>query len=294
MIKKLNVLVLDDNKIIVESLTKRIQSSAVRNLEFTNLQIVVHHLELPLQDDQQAAGQIKAAIKTMDIDILLLDREFHSIIDPKVGEEHSRLNGEKLYLKKHENSKKIEDILARLQEKDFHGVSGVIVYTYLEPDSFEESGAIRARLEEILGDKFDRDAIEVIQTNLEIYQGTGRKLYVYEDVPAHEELESIGEKGEFVLYGRFMGEILYNRIVSLRKIKRYGKLFLAKTALMQRNTILLFLVFTGLNIGATIMCDILKEKINRWGLLAFGVVLAIGLPLSVLWKKPEWVVTVDD
>lgn len=294
MKKKVNVLILDDIEIVAENITKRIERASLINLPFTNLQVVPHYLKIDHNDEKKAAQDIALTITGHKIDVLLLDRGFYNVVELKEGNNYGSLNETKLYGIMGDKGKMIETILKETPPHTFDDISGVVVYTYIPDDNVYEASEIKEKIAQLLPEKFDEDAIEVVQTNLEIYNLAKLKLYNVQDVPEHPDLQSWGDKSGFVLYGLFMGEILYHRVISIIKFKKYGKIFLDKKARMQRNIFFLFFIFTGLNIGATVLCELLAKPMTYIGLLILAIVFALGLPLLILWLKPELIINVDD
>ena len=293
MTTRINALILDDNKIIADCILKRIFKANESNLPFTNVDLVPHFMALDLSNLDKSAALLGDAITLKAIDILLLDRGFYTLIDPSVDSSYHALEPALLYSRKDDAGIKIEEILGRVPKEKFKQIKGVIVYTY-DDEKYIEPAQIKELIRNVLPSGFDKDAIDVVLTYAEIYDLARLKLYRMKNVANATELESIGGKSDFMLYGLFMGEILYHRTISLIN-KRRAKRLQAKRNQALRNVLLLFGVFTSLNLGAASLYSLL----SRGGsadlmLMVVSLVFALILPVLILRLKPEWIISLDD
>lgn len=294
MRKKLEVLILDDNEIIGDCIRKRIFKANESNFSFTKLEIIPHYFYIDLENIQQSIDKISSEIIVKKIDVLLLDRGFFKIVDPSTDSTYRNLSSKYLYCKKDDQGRQIEEILGLIPKEKFKNISGVIVYTYDSGPWYIEPAQIKQSIKELLPEKFDKNAIDVVMTNTEVYSLANLKLYNQREVKDFPELKSIGNKSEFMLYGLFMGEILYHRIVSLIEKKREKVLENKKTKI-QRNVIFLFIIFTALNLGAEALYSLLSMNLGNDYLLFFmSAGFALLLPILILILKPEWIINFEE
>jgi hypothetical protein len=293
MTTRINALILDDNRIIADNILKRIFKANESNLPFTNLDLVPHFLALDLSNLDTSAKSLGDEITLKEIDILLLDRGFYTLIDPTVDSAYAALDPASLYSRTDDTGIKIEKILAHVPKERFKQIKAVIVYTY-DDETYVEAAQIKEWIREVLPDTFDKSSIDVVLTYPEIYDLAKSKLYRMKSVPNLPELESIGSKSDFVLYGLFMGEILYHRVIALVTRQRARRLQ-AKRNQTIRNLFLLFAIFTCLNLGASSLYSLLSKGKNAdLILMLVSLAFALILPVLILRLKPEWIISIED
>lgn len=294
MAKKVNVLILDDNEIIADNVKKRIFKANESHSASLGFEVIPHHIIIDINNLSDAAEKITAEVTSKKIDVLLLDRGFYNIIDPVTEQKYRSLDSNMLYCRKGDKGHNIEDILRLIHKDTFKGVSSVIIYTY-DDETYSEPALIKQVIRDVLPPQFDKNAIDVILTYPEIYKLSDLKLYKEPtDVNGFSDIELIGPKSDFMLYGLFMGEILYHRTVSLVK-KRQQNLFQARKTHLQRRLFLFFGIFTFLNLGANALYNLLsRDTHTNFLLLITSLAFALILPALILQIKPEWVIDIED
>lgn len=208
------VLILDDVKIIGDAIEKRIFKANASNYRTSNIKIIPHYLFVDHTNREKAARKIASVIALERIDILILDRGFSTLIDPSENKKYEHLDEGKLYSHKDSGSEDIEDIIRLIPQKNLDKIEGVIIYTY-DGSPYSEPEQIKHLYKEILPKQISSEYIEVVLPKQEVYDLANLKLYNFEKVQNHAELESFGRKSDFMLYGLFMGEILYHRTLNL-------------------------------------------------------------------------------
>ncbi len=295
MPNSLSILILDDNEIIAACIEKRLLKASQTFFETTQLEIIPTYLRLSNSDAIKAGKEIENYLKENEVDFLLLDRGFFDIIDPnKINDES--LDSEKLYIRKDAKGLKINDILSNVNFSKVKEFKGVILYTYDEPSHtsewYIEPAQIRQDLIMSFGKKINPDYIDIVLTNTEVYQLASLKLYEYKPKQVGEYLES-GNKSAFMLYGLFMGEILYHRILKIYDKQQRNKLR-AKKGSVKTQLILLFIVFTALSIGGNAIYALtIKQIKSDVGLLLLSLVFSILFPILILVLKPGWVIDLN-
>lgn len=291
--KQVNVLILDDIGIIADCVKKRIFKANESHSAFTGLELLPHHITVDNNNLSEAAKKIAVEITSKKIDVLLLDRGFYNIIDPVTDTKYGSLDSNMLYCRKGDKGNDIEEILRLIPKDTFNCVSSVILYTY-DDETYSEPAQIKQVIRDVLPTQFDKNDIDVILTYPEIYGLSNLKLYVCKDVKGFPDIESIGPKSGFMLYGLFMGEILYHRTVSLVN-KQQQKRFQEKRAHLQRRLFLFFGIFTFLNIGANALYNLLSRGPQTdLFLLLISLAFALILPALILKVKPEWIIDIED
>jgi hypothetical protein len=293
--KQVNVLILDDNEIIADNVKKRISKANESHSASAGFEVLPHHITIDINNLSDAAEKITAEVISKRIDVLLLDRGFYNIIDPVTNRQYGSLDSDMLYCRKGDKGHIIEEILRLIHKDTFKSVSSVIIYTYDDAESYSEPALIKQAIRDVLPPQFDKNAIDVILTYPEIYELSELKLYKDPiDVNGFPDIELIGPKSDFMLYGLFMGEILYHRTVSLIKKRQYN-LFQERRAHLQIRLFLFFGIFTFLNLGANALYNLLSRgKPTDVLLLLTSLAFALILPWLILMIKPELVIDIED
>jgi Na+-transporting NADH:ubiquinone oxidoreductase subunit NqrB len=129
-------------------------------------------------------------------------------------------------------------------------------------------------------------------SNSEIYKLAGLKLYADAE-NSQPNFFKLGLKADFKLYGLFIGEILYHKVISMINQREHTK-FIAKKKLLVRNIFVLFFVFTGLSLGGNVLYNMLVRNINNYLLLVLSIIFSVLMPLFILLIKPELVISIDN
>ena len=224
---RINALILDDNWIVGDCIKKRIFKANEAEFSSEEINVKPFYLEVDTLDKENAARIIESFIINNEINFLLLDRGFYNLIDPKSLVGHENLQPEKLYLNKKDKGIKIEQILKCISKDKMKSLKGVIIYTYDMEGTYIEPAQIRQNILEILPITFKKENIDIVLTNSEIYSLSSLQLYGNEADKNNPELIISGTKSDFMLYGLFIGEILYHRIISIvqkeREIQKINK-----------------------------------------------------------------------
>ena len=152
----------------------------------------------------------------------MLDRGLYNLIDPNSKECTApgleELDKQYLYIVTGASGVKIEEVLPYIRFSRLNSLKGVILYTYDDPTRTSEHSIepaeIASDLSEIIGKGLSPEYIHVIGTNSEIYHLAGINLYI-NDSSLYVGFTATGKRSDFMLYGLFMGEILYHRIVGM-------------------------------------------------------------------------------
>lgn len=294
--KKYNALILDDNEFVGDNIRKRIYKANTSNYSYSGVEIIPHFLTIDISDLSKAAKSIINYINANKIDYLLLDRGFYFVIDPSSNETYNNLDNKYIYTKKKDlkNGVKIEKILELTSKKEYNRIKGIIVYTYDANEDYIEPAQIRQTFLNIMPENFNEKNIEIILTNSEVYKLSGLNLYIDSELPENKEMTITGLKSDFKLYGLFMGEILYHRMISMLN-KEQERRFISKQKMIIRNFIILFFTFTFLSIGGNASYQMLYNKIHsNIFLLVISVVFAVLLPLFILAVKPNLLINIED
>lgn len=297
MAKTYNILLLDDNDIIADSIKKRLLRASQFFYEPNQIAINPIHLKIDIGNLNDARQTIEKCITDNNITILLLDRGFFDIIDPVIQTKIAGLDSNTLYMRKAEKGIKVTEILKEINFSKIKSIQGVVLYTYNEPvitsEWYVEPELIKKDIKEIIGSRLNPDYIDIVLTNSEIYQLANLQLYDNNPRNIGEYLE-LGKKSDFKLYGLFMGEILYHRILKLIDRRQKQALSRKKNSLNTK-LVLLFIIFTSLSIGGNAIYTIAIQKIqSNLGLLLLSIVFSIVFPVLILIVKPQWIISLDD
>ncbi|MBL7137041.1 MAG: hypothetical protein ISS81_10720 [Candidatus Marinimicrobia bacterium] len=293
MNKTINVLILDDNELVVECLTEKFLTTNQLFCEMTNINIVPYYLKIDLIE---GAVQIEEYLIKNSIHYLLLDRGFITIYDPE-NISNSKLNKDKLYISKSEKSIKINEILKKVNFNKIKKLDGAILYTYDEPEATSEwyvkPETIKQDLKNIIGNKVDKENIEVILTNSEIYKYANYRLFDLQQEKTDDRYIILGEKADFKLYGLFLGEILYHRV--LKFVNKKHQIFIkARKTNINRKVLLLFIIMSSLTIGANSLYGIVSRYIDNNVIVCLSsLIFSLILPIIILFVKPEWIIDIE-
>lgn len=297
MAKTYNVLILDDNDIIASCIHKRLLKVSQTFFETTQIDINPIHLQIDITNLNEAGQRIEKNIVDNNIHFLLLDRGFFEIIDPSIQTNIPVLEKNTLYIVKDTKSIKITEILKEVNFSKTKSLKGVVLYTFDEPsltsEWYVEPAQIKKELKQTIGDKLNPDNIDIVLTNSEIYHLANLALYDNNPKQISNYL-GLGKKSDFMLYGLFIGEILYHRILKIID-KQQKKTLSKKRSSLNTKLIWLFIIFTSLSIGGNAIYTFAMEKIqSTLGLILLSMVFSVAFPLLILIIKPEWIISIDD
>ena len=252
--KKIDILILDDNFIVARKVKKRLFDADNNYRHDTGIQIYTHYLEIDNNNPIKAAKDVNNYIKEKEIKYLLLDRGFGTIIDPTL------LNDEKLekdYLYKDNTVADaeylIEDLLkeiSKIEHNELRKIKGVIVYTYDDEREIQKEGEVIR--DEIINELVNilpkKCRIDVLLSYSTIYKVAGVDLYEGYD---GEGFVKLGKKDEFILYGIFVGELLYHKLQQMINIRK-SKIVNEKRVLLAVRILILYLIFISINVKESI------------------------------------------
>lgn len=296
MYKNCDVLILDDNKIIAKCILSRMLKANESFKDITQININPTHLHIDTNNIKNTIRLIESNILDNCPQFLLVDRGLFEIFDPSLKDIEGLDKGS-LYIKTGWKNIKITEILKEINFSRFKNFKGLILYTYDEPsltsEWYVDPVSIKRELKSIVGEKIDIENIDIVLTNSEIYNLANLTLYDKNSKQIGEYLE-LGKKSNFMLYGLFMGEILYHRLIKILE-KQKSKTLLRKKGLLKSKIFILFIIFTSLSIGGSALYSILYEKIKSpEGLLFLSLVFSILFPFLLLILRPELVISIDD
>ena len=295
--KNLNVLVLDDNPIVVDSIQKRIAKLDEYFVDATSTSLTVFNVKVPVYNSKDAGKIVEDFLILNSIDFLLLDRGFFNLVDP-VNVPNEGLHPDYLYVPIEKDRLIITEILAEISFKQVRRLKGIIVYTFDEPyqtsEWYVEPAQIKKQIAGFVGNRVNADDILVVLTNTGLYDLAGINIYDRAGEKFNENFIYQGRKSDFALYGLFVGEMLYHRIHWL--LERQRKRLSGKKQIQSlRKLVLLYVVLTALSIGGNAAYSWIFQQLpdNRY-LFFISILLALILPLFVLLLKPEWLIDLDE
>ena len=291
--KVYNVLILDDVKEIGDCISDRMKCVNSFYSSRFGIRIEPHYIRVDIKNPV-IAEEIAQCINTNKIDYLLLDRGFSPILNSE-EEKLQNLDSEHLWAEK--KSVWIEAILQKIPQETYNQIKGIIIYTYDPRKGTVESlpSFIIDKCVSVLPKKFNEDnIIDVFSSYPEIYEVAELKLkpYPYDDSINYRDM---GKKPDLKLYGLFMGEILYHRVISMIN-QREKKRLIEKKHFYIKNILILFFVFTGLSIGGNALYNMLVQStgFNLLSLLVISAVFSLFLPIFLLLTKPKSLISIDN
>jgi len=285
MNKNYNILVLDDNPVIVKSIIHRISNLNDSYSYQFNFTINSHYYDINLANYNHKS--LSNFIKAKNITHLALDRGFFEL----------SINDDLVLTKKNGAIKKIDELLRPIDFTRLKQVKRAIVYTYDEPDKasewYVESSALQNEMADCLGGRFQKSDIDVIRSNSEIYQYSGVNLYEKEGEPYDNEYNILGLIPDFKLYGLFLGELIYHRVL-LTIIQSRKQQAVKKKKSRVLNVVLLYIMLTSIAIGANSIYDLFESTKVKPFLIYVAVVLGLILPVFIIIAKPDILLSIDD
>jgi hypothetical protein len=293
MKKEYNVLILDDIEIVGVRIAERFSNASSSNFSFTGVKITPHFETIDISDINKAVQKIEYEINTKKIDYLLLDRGLCRILNANDVSNYQYLSNDYLYASNCGKVILIEEILNLISKEIYSKIKGIIIYTFDHTPVL--ANTIKQLYINILPKNFEEKNIQIILSNSEIYRFAGLSLYSTDKkLPKGTPFASVGLKSDFILYGLFMGEILYHRVISMINNKKQEK-FIAKQKLGIRNILILFFTFTALSIGGNVLYDMFLPAIeNKYLLLVCSIVFSLLIPLFILLVKPQLIISIDE
>lgn len=291
--KKINVLILDDNYIIARKVKKRLFDADNSYRYDSGIQIYLYYLEIDNDSPEKAAKAVNLCIKENEIKYLLLDRGFGKIIDP-ISLKNEELEKDFLYKDNTVVGYNIEDLLKEINKIKKNGlrkIKGAIVYTYDDYSEMNKEGEVIR--EEIINELINilpkRCSIDVLLSYSTIYKVAGVDLY---EGYTGEGVIKLGRKDQFVLYGIFIGELLYHKLLQMINIRK-SKIIKEKQVRLFVRIIILYLIFVSINIGGNALySQFFAGKSALIGLVSISFALLI--PFIVLVLKPNLLIDIDE
>lgn len=302
--KTINALIIDDHPIVGEALRNRIADASQENRPFGQIGIVPHYLHISTGDERELARKIASAIHSNHVSVLVLDRGIYEIVTAvQTGQDRDKESAERMVYRKGpwERGKMIEGIFAHLKSDPvLQQIRSVILYSYDDDDSAGR-GVIANALASVFSPIVPEDQIDLILTRSEIYAKAKVDLYLNDAPSIGNDLFPIGREADFAIYGHLLGEIIYHRILALRKRRLRTALQIKKWKVM-RNVVYLYLILMSVSIGSAALFEwlnhlqFLPASEGARTVLIVGAALSLGvfLPLWVLALKPEWLIEIDE
>lgn len=291
--KRINILILEDNFVIAQKIKSRLFKANEIYAHQSGVEIFPYYLEVDNENPEIAAIKANEYIKLHDIEYLLLDRSFGSIIEPKPNNEEEH-DVEYLYK---DNTKKgyyIEELLKSISCTPKHNltrIKGIVVYTYDNyMDENKQGEIIKAEIEEELKKSVhSKCKIDILLAYTNIYKLAEINIYEGYSAPG---IIKFGRKKDFVLYGIFAGELLYHKLLQMINIKNMEILSQKKTKIFYRLSIL-YTVFISISIGSN---AIYAHFFSGNGIIINIVMLLFGIlvPFLVLVLDPSILIDLDE
>jgi len=294
--KKLNILILDDNFVIGHKVKKRLFTANSTYKDETGFEIFPFYIEIDNVNPKIASKEVNNFVRENNIQYLLLDRGFGELIEPQ---ENNELDFDVSYIYRNmsKGGFKIEQLLShwkQINNNSLKDIKGLIVYTYddyFEADKPKQGEVIKEeiinKLDSILPSKCKFDVLLAYSNiykiaNVDLYEG-------YNDETG---IIKLGKKNGFLLYGIFVGELLYHKLIQMTSVRSASNIKSKKTRLFYR-LIILYLIFISLNLGSSAIFSYLFEKSN----LAIGLLslfFGIFIPFLILLLRPSLLIDIDE
>nr|VFK65273.1 MAG: hypothetical protein BECKUNK1418G_GA0071005_106011 [Candidatus Kentron sp. UNK]VFK71401.1 MAG: hypothetical protein BECKUNK1418H_GA0071006_106411 [Candidatus Kentron sp. UNK] len=292
----INVLIVDDNPVTSDYIKKRLEKLNEQFAEESIASIKPFHCAFSVIDPREAGQKVENCIISNSIDLLLLDRGFFDVVDPKNIPDR-KLDDSYLFTRRNQKSVEITEILQNVSFGEIKKLKGIIVYAFDDPyqtsEYYVEEAQVKREIKDIVGEKIDTDNIEVLLTNTGIYHLARINIYATAG-KEYDEYVSLGSKADFSLYGLFVGKMLYHRIIKTME-RNSKKIMRNKQAYAKRNILLLFMMFSALNIGGNAAYNMLIEQTSNNNILfLLSLVFSLAIPFFVLLLRPEWLISIDD
>lgn len=294
---RINVLILDDIFVVGDNVKTRIFADDESYKHDLGFKIHPYYCsEINDKNLKEAAHIVNEEIRKNNIKYLLLDRGFGKIIEP--GQDNFEgLEAGYLYKDNTVSGFKIEHLLEeldRIEKNSLHYIKGIIVYTH---DDYREQSPDKygTVVKEEIIDKLKiipslkNCKVDVLLAYSEIYKIAEIDLY---EGYAGEGVIRIGKKNEFILYGTFVGKLLYHKLIQMISVKR-SNLIKEKKVLLFYRLIILYLIFISISVGGN---AIFSYLFNQGGFIVGLISLAFGIliPLIILLLKPSILIDINE
>lgn len=294
---RINVLILDDIFVVGDNVKTRIFADDESYRHDLGLKIHPYYCnEINDKNLKEASCIVNEEIRKNDIEYLLLDRGFGKIIE--LGHDnYPELEAGFLYKDNTANGFKIEHLLEeldRINENSLHHIKGIIVYTH---DDYREQNPDKygTIVKEEIIDKLKRipslkkTRIDVLLAYSEIYKIAEIDLY---EGYAGKGVIKLGKKNEFILYGIFIGKLLYHKLIQMINIRRVN-LIKEKKLLLFYRLIILYIIFISISVGGN---AIFSYLFKQGGFIVGIISLLFGIliPFAVLLLKPSILIDIND
>jgi hypothetical protein len=289
--KKINILILDDNFVIANKIKKRLFEADNSYRYNSGIQIFPYYLEVDNDNPFEAAKVVNNYIKENEIQYLLLDRGFGKIIEPTISDSEN-LNNEYLYKDNTVVGYFVENLLKeinKIKHNELKNIKGVIVYTYDDYRELKKESEIVK--EEIINELISilpkRCSVDVLLSYSNLYKTAGVSLY---ECYSGEGTIRLGRKEHFLLYGLFMGELLYHKLLQMINA-RTSELIKNKQMLISIRIVVLYLIFISINIGANALYSSFFQGKNV--LIVVSIFFSILIPFVILFFKPSLLIDLE-
>jgi hypothetical protein len=291
--KSIKVLILDDNFVIANKVKSKLFNASNGYKIDSGIEIFPHYLKVDNNDPAVAAITVNNYLRQHEITYLLLDRGFGHIVDSSVGT-NDNLEANSLYKDNSIKGYYIEELLSQIKGVKNNALSqikGVIVYTYDNYlDVNKEGEVIKGEIIYELKDLLHTMCkIDVLLTYTDIYKIAEIDLY---EGYTGEGLVKIGLKRDFVLYGMFVGELLYHKLLQMINARNYN-LIKKKRGRLVSSLVILYSVLICINLGVNaISLYLLKDNNIIAG--ALSLLFGLLLPIVILWLKPSILLDIEE
>jgi hypothetical protein len=290
--KTVNILILDDNFVIAKKIKKRLFDADFVYRRNTNIQLIPHYLHVDNVSYEKAAVTVNSYVLENNIHYLLLDRGFGTIIEPKQNDYNFDYNY--IYKDNAKGGYYIENLLLNwksLKNSSIPKINGAIVYTYDDYRELNKQGdVIKQEIEEELKRILPKKCkIDVLLAYTDIYKIAEVDLYMGY---AGEGVIKLGKKNEFHLYGIFVGELLYHKLIQMIAIRRVENISESKMKMFFR-MLILYAIFISISVGGNAVFTYLfadNKQVVGFISLAFGLIV----PLIILFLKPTLLLDIGE
>ncbi|MEZ4828974.1 MAG: hypothetical protein R3C61_22210 [Bacteroidia bacterium] len=291
--KKINVLILDDNFVIANKVKRRLFSANRSYRIDSGIEIYPHYLEIDNTNPKISAKSVDDYVKENEIEFLLLDRGFGHIIEPKPNNPEE-LDIEYVYKDNTKSGFYIEHLLEewkRLKKSSLKAIKGAIVYTYDDYRELNKQGEVIK--DEIVNELVSilprKCKLDVLLAYSDIYKIAEIDLY---EGYAEEGVIKLGKKNEFVLYGIFVGELLYHKIIQMLSVRNLQSIKDKKATLLYRLAIL-YLIFISISVGGNAIFTYLFSE-SKVVIGVAALIFGLLLPFIILLLKPSILIDIDE
>jgi hypothetical protein len=286
--RRLNVLIIDDIQLIGKKILERLIILNDKYYDdYIDLNPNYYHYDVK-QSFETCVSEIHNIIFRNEIEYLLLDRGFNRIVDETYKHEFPDLNIDNFVYSDMRYNDRItaDQLLFELTKRDklLNKILGIIVYTY-DPNN-KSRAVVQQEIFNHLPKNFKKENLLVIESNSEIYKSADLVLHHLDYLANYPYIRMHNTKKDLMLYGLFMGEILYNQIryhyfsKRIRSMEKYKASYLGYY-------LFAYFLFITINLSSNLLSESIFNTYElSWGLVfaIFGVVI----PWAIIWYKPEF------